>query len=978
MQEYDTDVLVVGAGVAGLSTAILLAEQGIRVSVVAKHNGTAPSPRAHVTNQRTMEVFRDMGIEAEAKAAGFSLVGAGSLVMATSLTGQEIMRYSCYGGGDHQFTDFAKSSPCSMHNISQYMLEPVLLARAREKGANIRFYHELVDVEQSSTEVTARVRERTSQGEYVVRAKYLVGADGARSTVATKSGFGFEGEPGLMSMTSSWVEMDLTQYVAHRPACIYWMLQPGDEFWVGSGTCVVMKPWTEWVLNRQYNAEDGEPDTSDEAIIAHARNALGLPDSLPIRVKHKAKWQVNHVVATEYRHGRIFLAGDAAHRHPPSSGLGSNTCVQDAYNLAWKLALVLQGKAGDSLLDTYSQERQPVGKQVVDHAIETLHQMAALPKALGFQRGQSRELGFAQLENLFSDAEGAEERRLYLEEQVQLGNRRSNALGVQLGQRYQDSGAIVYDGTPFPAYQRDPVLYYEPTTHPGAYVPHAWIEYNQQRISVLDIFEHGHFGLVVGIGGKPWEVAAEEVSRDLGIKLPVHYVGLRCPYDDVLCEWRQRREISDRGALLVRPDRHIALRSHDRPENPTEVLRSALKRVLGMKLTLPGRQKLSSMARFNWEDSLSVKNALTPEELDIQETARAYCQERLLPRVLDAYRDEDYDSKILKEMGSLGLLGATIPTHGCAGVSSVASGLIAKEVERVDSGYRSGMSVQSSLVMGPISEHGTVEQKDRFLPQLRDGTMVGCFGLTEPNHGSDPGSMETIAREHPTKKGYFSLSGAKTWITNSPIADLLIVWAKLETTGKIRGFLIERGECPPGTLETPSLKHKNGLRASITGMILLDNCPVPAENMLQVEGLKGPFSCLNSARYGIAFGTMGALEDCIARARTYALDRNQFKKPLASYQLIQKKLADALTDAAYGTLAAIHVGRLKDDGEMAPEMISMIKRQNCDRALTGARANAASDEYHIGRHVANLFVVQTYEGQSDIHCRGITGLQAFH
>uniref|UniRef100_A0A0B7KG25 glutaryl-CoA dehydrogenase (ETF) n=1 Tax=Bionectria ochroleuca TaxID=29856 RepID=A0A0B7KG25_BIOOC len=412
-------------------------------------------------------------------------------------------------------------------------------------------------------------------------------------------------------------------------------------------------------------------------------------------------------------------------------------------------------------------------------------------------------------------------------------------------------------------------------------------------------------------------------------------------------------------------------------------------RLSSRRLTLPSRQKLSSMARFNWEDSLSVKNALTPEELDIQETARAYCQERLLPRVLDAYRNEDYDSEILKEMGSLGLLGATIPTHGCAGVSSVASGLIAKEVERVDSGYRSGMSVQSSLVMGPISEHGTAEQKDRFLPQLRDGTMIGCFGLTEPNHGSDPGSMETIAREHPTKKGYFSLSGSKTWITNSPIADLLIVWAKLETTGKIRGFLIERRECPPGTLETPSLKHKNGLRASITGMILLDNCPVPAENMLQVEGLKGPFSCLNSARYGIAFGTMGALEDCITRARTYALDRNQFKKPLASYQLIQKKLADALTDAAYGTLAAIHVGRLKDDGEMAPEMISMIKRQNCDRALTGARAlqevfggNAASDEYHIGRHVANLFVVQTYEGQSDIHSliigRGITGLQAFH
>ncbi|KAL7767122.1 hypothetical protein ACKLNR_005038 [Fusarium oxysporum f. sp. zingiberi] len=410
-----------------------------------------------------------------------------------------------------------------------------------------------------------------------------------------------------------------------------------------------------------------------------------------------------------------------------------------------------------------------------------------------------------------------------------------------------------------------------------------------------------------------------------------------------------------------------------------------------LRVIAAGRRNLS-LARFDWEDPVSSKSLLTSEELDIQETARAYCQERLLPRVLgkkEAYRSEHYDRNILREMGELGLLGATISTHGCAGVSSVASGLITKEVERVDSGYRSGMSVQSSLVMGPIAEHGTEEQKDRFLPSLGQGTMIGCFGLTEPNHGSDPGSMETIARPHPTKKGYYSISGAKTWITNSPIADLLLIWAKLDTTGKIRGFLIERDQCPPGTLETPAIKEKNGLRASITGMIQLDSCPVPEENMLQVEGLKGPFSCLNSARYGIAFGTMGALEDCIDRARTYALDRKQFGNPLAKYQLVQKKLSDALTDAAYGTLAAIQVGRLKDEGTLAPEMISIIKRQNCDRALAGARTlqeifggNAASDEYHIGRHVANLFVVQTYEGQSDIHSmivgKGITGLQAFY
>lgn len=290
-------------------------------------------------------------------------------------------------------------------------------------------------------------------------------------------------------------------------------------------------------------------------------------------------------------------------------------------------------------------------------------------------------------------------------------------------------------------------------------------------------------------------------------------------------------------------------------------------------------------------------------------------------------------------MGELGLLGATISGYGCAGVSSVASGLITREVERVDSGYRSGMSVQSSLVMGAIDEFGTKEQKDKYLERLGQGKMIGCFGLTEPNHGSDPGSMETMAKPHPSKPGFFSISGAKTWITNSPIADLFLVWAKLQATGKIHGFLIEKAQCPPGTLETPPLKNKNGLRASITGMIQLDECPVPKANKFpHLEGLRGPFSCLNSARFGIAWGTMGALEDCISRAREYALERRQFKNnPIAKYQLVQKKLSDAVTDAAYGVLAAIQVGRLKDKGEAAAEMISMIKRQNCDRALVNSR-----------------------------------------
>ncbi|KAF2819755.1 glutaryl-CoA dehydrogenase-like protein [Ophiobolus disseminans] len=401
-----------------------------------------------------------------------------------------------------------------------------------------------------------------------------------------------------------------------------------------------------------------------------------------------------------------------------------------------------------------------------------------------------------------------------------------------------------------------------------------------------------------------------------------------------------------------------------------------------------GTRSMHTPVPFDWADPLNAKNLFTEEEIAISETAEAYCQERMLPRVLEAYRNENFDRKIIEEMGELGLLGASIQGYECAGVSSVAAGLITRAVERVDSGYRSGYSVQSSLAMGGIDDFGTEELKERLLPRMAKGELLGCFGLTEPNHGSDPGSMETTAKPHPTKNGYYSLSGSKTWITNSPIADVLLVWAKLD--GKIRGFVIERDQCPPGTLETPPIKNKNGLRASLTGMIQLDNCPVPEANMFpDIVGLRGPFSCLNSARYGIAWGTMGALEDCISRTREYALDRKQFKgNPIAKYQLVQKKLADATTDAAYGIMAAVQVGRLKDEGKAAPEMISMIKRQNCDRALVNARTlqevfggNAVSDEYGIGRHVANLFVTQTYEGQSDIHAlilgRAITGFQAF-
>lgn len=564
----------------GLTLAGLLALAGVRAVIIAKHRGTAPSPRAHVTNQRTMEIFRDMGIEERVRDVSTPLPLLGNGVICTSLTGRELARYRCYGAGPRQLSDFTLASPSEMVNAPQHVLEQVMLAHAREKGADIRYSNELIDIKETTEGVIGRVRERQTGAEYTVRAKYAVGADGARSFVAEQSGFGFKGEPGLMNMLTSWIEADVSQYTAHRPACIYMMAQPGNAFWVGSGTLIAVKPYTEWLLNRQYNSEN-EPDTSDDAIIAYARKTLGIPD-LQIKVKDTSKWQVNNVYATENRRGRFLLAGDAAHRHPPASGLGSNTCVQDAYNLAWKLALVVSGKAGDRLLDSYNQERQPVAKQIVGHAIQTLYNFARIPEALGFRHGQSIEEGYKSLEELCSDTPEAEQRRAELKEAVDLQHRRSNALGMQLGHRYEGSNAVVYDGTPFPPFKRDPVLYYQPTTHPGAYLPHAWVEVNRQRLSTLDILAHGQFNLIVGIGGDPFARAAETVSHELGIEISVRKIGFQCPYDDVLGEWYDAREIGDRGALLVRPDRHIAWRTVGRPADPTSALRSALRRVLAL------------------------------------------------------------------------------------------------------------------------------------------------------------------------------------------------------------------------------------------------------------------------------------------------------------------------------------------------------------------------------------------------------------
>ncbi len=386
---------------------------------------------------------------------------------------------------------------------------------------------------------------------------------------------------------------------------------------------------------------------------------------------------------------------------------------------------------------------------------------------------------------------------------------------------------------------------------------------------------------------------------------------------------------------------------------------------------------------FDWADPFRLVEQLTDEERMVQDTAHAYAQENLAPRVLEAFRNEKTDPEIFREMGELGLLGPTIdPEYGGAGLGYVAYGLIAREVERIDSGYRSMMSVQSSLVMVPIDAFGSEEQKKKYLPKLATGEWIGCFGLTEPNHGSDPGSMATRAKK---VDGGYSLTGSKTWISNAPIADVFVVWAKTED-GLIRGFILEKGS---KGLSAPKIQGKVGLRASITGEVVMDNVFVPEENLLpHVSGLKGPFTCLNSARFGIAWGALGAAEACYSTARQYTLDRQQFGRPLAANQLIQKKLADMATEISLGLQGCLRLGRMKEEGHPPVELTSILKRNSCGKALEIARAardmlggNGISDEFGVARHLVNLEVVNTYEGTHDIHAlilgRAITGIAAF-
>ncbi|MFM0698261.1 FAD-dependent monooxygenase [Paraburkholderia sediminicola] len=579
MRQIRVPVFVVGAGPAGLTAAALLAKYGVEVLAITRYPGTAHSPRAHITNQRTVEVFRDLGIEDRVRALATSNELMTNNVWATSFAGTEIARLQTWGTGIKRKSDYEAASPSQMCNAPQHLLEPAILTAAREYGANVLFNTELVSIRQTDEAVYSRLVDRLTGEEIEVISDYAIGADGAQSVVVKDLSFELEGEMGLGCAINCWLEVDLTKYCAHRPGVLYWMSQPGSEYWVGSGTYICVRPWNEWVLLFMYDPKEGEPDLSEEAVIARARATIGDPD-IPVRVKSVSKWTINKMVARSMVKGRVAIAGDAAHRHPPANGLGSNTSVQDAFNLAWKLALIVKGQASPALLQTYSDERQPVAEGVVNRAIKSVGEMLPIANALGFSEGQSAEDGWASVDELFSDSEVGRERRKVLAEAVDLQNYQFNCHGVELGQRYTSS-AIVRDGATFPAPTRDPELYYHATTTPGAHIPHAWIQRDNELVSTLDLVGQGAFTVLTGAGGQSWIDAARQVGNEFGINVTGVSIAHGTSMFDVYGDWARQREMEDDGCVLVRPDRFVAWRANERVTDPVAELRRVFMQILG-------------------------------------------------------------------------------------------------------------------------------------------------------------------------------------------------------------------------------------------------------------------------------------------------------------------------------------------------------------------------------------------------------------
>ncbi|MDT7675844.1 MAG: 2,4-dichlorophenol 6-monooxygenase [Pseudonocardiales bacterium] len=584
-------MLIVGAGPAGLATSNLLSRYGVRHVLVEKHLGTAHTPRAHIVNQRTVEIFRHMGIEERLLAVATPREQMANNVWHTSLAGRELARIWAWGTGPDRSADYRAASPSPMANAPQTRLEPVLLDAAREhREADLRFGHELVSYTQDVDGVSALVRERATGDTYRLRCAYLVGADGARSQVVEQAGLPIEGESGLGGAVNVWFEADLTEYLAYRPGVLYWHAAPGTPFLTGAGTLICHKPWTEFVMVIAYDPATETVPHTEKFAVARIRQIVG-DDTINPKIKGFATWTINHQVAARYQDRRVFAMGDAVHRHPPTNGAGLNTSIADAFNLAWKLALVIHGQAGAGLLDTYTQERQPVGRLVVDRAMRSATEMAEVHLALGFSPGQSEEDGQAALRGLDQPGPAGEARRAQVRAALELMNYQFNAHGFELGYRYR-GGAVVPDGTPEPAPTRDPELYYHPTTWPGASLPHAWLDRDRRQVSTLDLVSGTHFSLLTGLGGEGWAEAAAAATHATGVAVDVHNIGTQDGPVDAYGDWAALREVGSSGAILVRPDRHIAWRADEYTPRAAQALTEVLREVL----SAPGTRPTASVA----------------------------------------------------------------------------------------------------------------------------------------------------------------------------------------------------------------------------------------------------------------------------------------------------------------------------------------------------------------------------------------------
>lgn len=577
---YETEVLIVGSGPAGSTTSALLSKYGVKNMVVTKYGWLANSPRAHITNQRAMEIFRDLGIEDEMIEKSVPQELMGNNVFCTSLAGEELGRLYSWGNHPSRMADYTLASPTKICDIPQNLVEPVLVGAAARNGAKYKFDTEYLSHEQDQDGVTVICRDRLSGEEYSIRAKYLVGADGGNSKVAENLNLPYEGEMGVGGSMNIVFKMDLTKYVAHRPSVLYWVLQPGSNVGgIGMGLVRMVRPWNEWLIVWGYDINDGPPEVNDELAKDIAYKLVG-DDSIPIEITQTSTWTVNHCYATKISDGRVFCMGDAIHRHPPSNGLGSNTSIQDAFNLSWKLAMVVKGEASESLLDSYEEERGPIAKQVVDRANKSIEEFGPIFQSLGLGADIKPEQMKANMEKLKDNNRISEKQREDLRKSIALKSYEFNCHGVELNQRYE-SIAIHSDGSAEEEFQRDKELYYQASTRPGAHLPHVWLGDKGHQISTLDVSGKGSFTLFTGIGGEDWITAAQELSKSLNINIKTVQIGPDRDYTDLYGAWAEVRNIKDSGCLLVRPDFHIAFRAKEVSDKSQNELENALKKVLG-------------------------------------------------------------------------------------------------------------------------------------------------------------------------------------------------------------------------------------------------------------------------------------------------------------------------------------------------------------------------------------------------------------